>query len=362
MRKWVAVVLTVLMVIMLAACGGNGQSQSSGNSGSGGNSGSSESSGSSGSSEKPIELTYAFFAPATTFPAVQMEKWKTELEKRTNGKVVVNLFPGGTLLAANNMFDGVANGVADIGLTATSYEPGRFPLYMLSDMPFGYPSAEVASKVVFDLIQQYPADALKDYKVITAFATEPSYIQSKKSGGSTDDLKGQRLRIAGGNTSIVEVLGATPVGMSQAEALEALQTGVIEGYVSSREVLKDMKYAEIVKYVTDYPLQITTFVAVMNKSKWDSLPADVQKVIDELAPEMAAFAGSYLDGIVNESMKWSEDNHQVQTVSLSPEEKAKWDKYYEELRQKVIDDLKSKGLPADEYAQKVLELIDKHSK
>ena len=345
MKKWVAGLLTAMLAMTLAACGSGG----------GGGGGSSKSS-------DTIELSYAFFAPANTFPAVQMEKWKTELETRTNGKVKVNLFPGGTLLNAQNMFDGVTNGVADIGLTATSYEPGRFPLYTLSDMPFGYPNAEVASKVVFDLIQQYPADALKDFKVITAFATEPSFIQSKKRGASTDELKGQRLRIAGGNTAIVEVLGATPVGMSQAEALEALQTGVIEGYVSSREVLKDMKYAELVKYVTDYPLQITTFVAVMNKSKWDSLPADVQKVIDELAPEMAAFAGSYLDSIVDESLQWSKDNHGVEIVSLSAEEKAKWDQYYEELRQKMIDDLKSKGLPAEEYAAKVKELIEKHSK
>ena len=345
MRKWVTLVVTLLLAFTVAACGGGGGGDSQGGQ----------------AEEKTIELSYAFFAPANTFPAVQMEKWKNELEARTNGKVKVNLFPGGTLLNAQNMFDGVTNGVADIGLTAASYEPGRFPLYTLSDMPFGYPNAEVASKVVFDLIQQYPADALKDFKVITAFATEPSFIQSKKRGSNTDELKGQRLRIAGGNTAIVEVLGATPVGMSQAEALEALQTGVIEGYVSSREVLKDMKYAELVKYVTDYPLQITTFVAVMNKSKWESLPADVQKVIDELAPEMAAFAGSYLDSIVDESLQWSKDTHGVEIVSLSAEEKAKWDKYYEDLRQKVIDDLKSKGLPAEEYAAKVQELIAKYS-
>src|SRR5699024_9218559 len=72
-----------------------------------------------------IKLTYAFFAPANTFPAVQMEEWKKRLEERTDGQVEVELFPGGSLLEANNMFDGVASGTADIGLTSTSYEPGR---------------------------------------------------------------------------------------------------------------------------------------------------------------------------------------------------------------------------------------------
>ena len=46
----------------------------------------------------PIKLNYANFPPAPTFPCVQMERWKKEVEKRTNGKVVVNTYPGGTLL------------------------------------------------------------------------------------------------------------------------------------------------------------------------------------------------------------------------------------------------------------------------
>jgi len=57
-----------------------------------------------------IKLTYANFPPAPTFPCVQMERWKTEVEKRTQGKVKVDTYPGGTLLGAKNMFDGVAAG------------------------------------------------------------------------------------------------------------------------------------------------------------------------------------------------------------------------------------------------------------
>ena len=48
----------------------------------------------------PVKLSYANFPPAPTFPCVQMERWKTEVEKRTNGKVAINTYPGGTLLGA----------------------------------------------------------------------------------------------------------------------------------------------------------------------------------------------------------------------------------------------------------------------
>ena len=79
-------------------------------------------------SAETITLRYANFPPSATFPCVQMERWAKEVENRTHGKVKVQTFPGGTLLAAKNIFDGVISGMADIGNFAMSYQPGRFPV------------------------------------------------------------------------------------------------------------------------------------------------------------------------------------------------------------------------------------------
>src|SRR5699024_9720302 len=173
-----------------------------------------------------------------------------------------------------NMFDGVESVTADIGLTSTTYKNGRFPLLTISDMPSGYKNATSAGKVVADLIEAYPPEALENFKIITTFATEPAYIQSSVPIDSLDELAGKQLRIAGALAPIMEGLGAAPVGMSQAEVPEALQTGIVEGYVSSREILMDSKLAEMVGFTTNYPLALNTFVAVMNKEKWESLPKD----------------------------------------------------------------------------------------
>lgn len=346
MKKLLILMSSILMVIILAACGGTTEEETN---------------------EKPkdnkdvIKLTYAFFAPPGTFPAVQMEEWKKRLEERTDGRVQVDLFLGGTLLEANNMYDGVANGTADIGLTFTSYEPGRFPLLSISDLPSGYKNAASASNVVADLVEQYPPEALKDFKTITVFATEPNYIQSKKSISSMEELKGQQLRISGALAPIVTELGGSPVGMSQAEVPEALQTGIVEGYVSSREILKDAKLAEMVSYVTDYPLTIATAIAVMNQDKWDSLPEDVQKVIDELNREMTEFAGEYLDNHVQESLEWSKETHGLEIVELADGEKVKWDKILGDMQLDYVKDFEAEGLPAEDYLKKMEELIKKYN-
>lgn len=313
------------------------------------------------SSDKPITLSYAFFAPATTFPAKQMEKWKEELEKRTNGKVEVKLFPGGTLLTDKNMYDGVKSKVADIGLSCTTYEPGRFPLMGISDLPSGFTSSKVASRVIYELVKEFPPEAFKDYKIITVFATEPAHLMVKKEVTGLDDLKGRQIRISGALTPVLKDLGATPVGMGMSEVPEALQTGIIEGMVSSREVLKDLKLAEYLKYSTDYPLTVTTFVAVMNKDTWNSLPSDVQKVIDELSLEISQWTAEYHDNHVRDALAWSAKEHGLKVTILSEEEKAAWSEKLQPLQDRLVADLKAKGMPAEEYKKRLYELKEQYS-
>lgn len=311
--------------------------------------------------EKPITLKYAFFAPAGTFPAVQMEHWAEEVQKRTNGKVKVDTFPGGTLLTAQNMYDGVLSGVAEIGLSASSYEPGRFPMLSLVDAPVSFPNAKVASMVLWDLAQEFQPQELADFKIITMFATEAAFIQSKKSVATLNDLKGLELRTPGTGVPVLNALGAAPVGMDQGQVPESLQTGVIQGYLSSREVLKDFKYAEIVKYVTDYPTFVISFAAVMDKKVWDSLPTDVQTVINDLGLETALWTGDYLDQHVQEALDWAINEQGVQVVSLTPEEKVVWDEQMKVLIGQAVADAETKGLPGQQFMDKLIELKDKYS-
>jgi TRAP-type C4-dicarboxylate transport system substrate-binding protein len=308
-----------------------------------------------------IVLKYAFFAAANTFPARQMDKWAEEVEKRTGGKVKVQKYPGGSLLTAQNMFDGVLKGVADIGLSCPSYEPGRFPLTGISDQPVGYPNARVASLVLYDLLQEFRPEELAGFKVITAFNTEPAYIQSKKPVRRLEDIAGLRLRTAGTGVPVLEALGGKPVGMSQADVAQALQTGVIDGYLSSREVLYDLKYAETTKYVTDFPLASVSFVAVMNKDVWNSLPPEVQQVIDGLGREMALWTGTYLDNHVKESLAWAEKEQGLQVISLPPEEKARWEAALQGVTGKYVQEVEARGLPGREFLNRLLALKEKYA-
>jgi len=263
-----------------------------------------------------ITLTYANFPPAVTFPSVQMERWAKEVEKRTNGKVKVKTFPGGTLLGAKNMLEGVTAGTADIGNFAMSYQPGRFPVSEAVDLYHGFTSATVASQVLFDLVEKYKPKEFEKVKIVTLFTCPPTNIMTKKPVKSLSDLKGTELRVAGTSADVLKRLGGVPVAMPQSETPEAIQKGVVKGMISSMEILQDFKFAAYTPNATIVNLPVVSFAVVMNKSKWDALPADVKKVIDGLSREQAIWTGEYVDKHVQEALAWSAKEHKLQQFTL----------------------------------------------
>ena len=310
-----------------------------------------------------INLTYAFFAPAGTFPGKQMAHWADELTKRTNGKVAVKTFPAGTLLGAREMYDGVTKGVADIGLGSPSYDPGRFPLTSGVSLPMGFTNATVASRTLWELTKEFRPKEYADFKVIAMFTTEPGFIQTKTAVRNAADLNGMKLRAAGTGVPVLKALGAAPIGMPMPEVPQSVQTGVINGTMTSREVLQDFKLAESLKFVTDYPTVVVTFAAVMDRKRWDKLPADVQKVIDQLAAEMPAWTGQYHDNEnVGAAMKWAAKEHKLQVVSLAADERAKWDAKLKPMEEQWVAEMSAKGLPAARYLARLRELRDQFAK
>src|SRR5699024_12414240 len=95
-------------------------------------------------------------------------------------------------------------------------------------------------------------------------------------------------------------------------------TGVVSGYVSSREVMQDFGLAENINYVTDYPFGISnSFVAVMDQERFEQLPKDVQNEIMNLREEMTLFASQYHDTEnVKPALDEAEKEHSVETIQL----------------------------------------------
>lgn len=304
-----------------------------------------------------IKLNYANFPPAPTFPCVQMERWKVEVEKRTNGQVLVNTFPGGTLLEAKGMMDGVIAGQADIGNICMAYQPGRFIVTNSTSLPLGIPDAKKGSMALLKLYEKYQPKEFEDVVVLTMFTNAPGNVMSTSPVKTLEDMKGLSLRASGGANEILSAWGANPVGMPMPATVEALQKGTVKGLFSSLEVMKDFKFAENCKFVTLTETVIYPFAVIMNKAKYASLPDDVKKVFMDLKEEQALWTGTYMDDQIKEVITWSKESNQVEFISLSADEKTKWDAKLEFITENWIKDAKAKGFPAEEIVADIKAFI-----
>ena len=308
-------------------------------------------------------LTYSIFFPATHAQAKAGETWAKEIEKRTGGKVKINIFAGGSLTPADQCFDGVVQGISDIGMSCFAYTRGRLPLLEALDLPMGYPSGMVATLVANDFVKKMNPKELSDVKVLYLHAHGPGLLHTQKPVSKMADIKGMKIRSTGLYAKIVESLGGVSVAMPQGGTYEALQKGVVQGTLAPMETLKGWKQAQVVKYTTDCTNigYTTAMFVVMNKKKWEALPKDVQKVFDEVSNEWIAVAGKAWDEADAEGYKYSAELGN-KVIKLSGKEQAKWAKAVKPVTENYIKNAESKGLPGKQAVAEVEALIKKHSK
>jgi len=311
-----------------------------------------------------VELSSAAIWPANHVMYKSLvDEWGAEIEKRTNGRVKIIGYPTGTLLTGKEIYEGVVNNIADIGVSVFAYTRGRFPLMEGTDLPFGYGSGLVATRVVNDIYRKYKPKEVTDTHVCFLHAHGPGIISTKKPVRSLDDISGMKIRCSGLAAKIVKKLGAVPVAMPQAATYEALQKGVVEGTASPVMVLETWKYWELVKYVVlNYSSSYTSsFYVVMNLKKWNSLPEDIQKVITEVSEEWIQRQGKLWDKVDESAFALLKEKG-VEVIKQSPEESERWAKAVEPLINEYIRDKSAKGLPATEFIADIKELVKKYSK
>lgn len=308
-----------------------------------------------------IKLTYAGIGPAPAFPCTQMEKWSKEVEKRTGGKLLIHTFPGGTLLKTKAVMDGVTLGQADIGVLCMAYQPGRFFVTNAVGLPLGISSAKAGSLTLWDIYQKYEPKAFAEVKVLSMFTSAPANIMSKKAVRKLEDLKGLPIRASGVAAQVLKLWQANPVGMPMPETPGALQKGVVQGLFSSLEVLKDFKFAELCQYATFTNTVVYPFAVVMNMEKWNSLPDDVQRIINDMRIEHSEWVGNYVDKHVQESIDWSKEKYKVEFFQFSSQDKAKCNQLIEPIINQWLDEAKAKGLPSDEIISDIRKFAKTYS-
>ena len=300
------------------------------------------------------EFTFSIFFPPTHAQALAAIDFAEEISKRTNGRVKVTCFPGGTLTKAPQVYDGVVTGISDMGNSCFAYTRGRFPVMAAVDLPMGYASGKMASRVAHEFAQAVNPKELQDVKVLYIHAHGPGLLHTKKPVRTLEDLKGMKIRATGLSAKVVESLGAVPVAMPQGDTYESLQKGVVEGTFGPIEVLKGWKQGEVVDYTTEcFSVGYTTAMfVVMNLDKWNALPEDVQKTIDALSEEWVDVHGKAWDEADSAGREFTKSLGN-ELIQLSDAESERWRKAVEP----VIQDYAESTPNGKAYVDKLRELM-----
>jgi TRAP-type C4-dicarboxylate transport system substrate-binding protein len=296
-----------------------------------------------------VKLNYSIFFPASHRNSILAAEWAKEVENRTGGKVKVTLFYGGTLTPADKCYDGVVKGISDLGMSVFSYTMGRFPLLEVLDLPLGSRSGLAATRLANDFYNRFKPQELDDVKVMYLHGHGPGLLHTKTPVRTLEDLKGMKIRATGTTARIVSALGAAPVAMPMSDSYDALSRGVAQGIVCPTESLQGWKLGEVIKYSTqDYGAAYSvSFFVVMNKARWNSLPADVQQAIEQVNAEWIDKTGNGWDEMDKAGMVFAEGLGDT-IIPLSAQENARWAKAVEPLFDEYVKEKTAKGLPAAE--------------
>jgi len=346
-KKPLIILLALLMVVASSACSSNNSAEQ-------------------GSKQGTIELKLAHFFPSTHPAETELiQPWAKAIEEATNGQVKVTSYPGETLLKADGIYDGVVSGIADLGLSCFSYTRGRFPVLEVFELPgITYNNSKVASLVAWEGIKQLNPREIQDTRLMMVFTTGSGDLFTRVPVRNLQDLQGLEIRATGLSAKTLQVLGANPVAMSQAEAYEALSKGVVKGNLGPVEVLQGWKNAEVTEYLTRTPfLYNTLFFITMNLDKWNSLSPEIQQAIEEVNQKFFEEVAMGLWDKQNEAaLEYALQEHGMQEIRLSEEEKNKWIEAVKPIQDEFVASMQQKGLPGREALDMVKALAGKYNK
>lgn len=277
-----------------------------------------------------------------------LEPWAKKIKEESGGRLVVEIYPSGTLSKPDATYNAIAKGTIDAGIHVQGYTAGRFPLTQVTELPGLSNSASQMSCILQTLYDDGDISSeYEDTHPIFMIGTGPSVLHTiNKPIRKPDDMKGMRIRhpsdIA---ANIIEKAGASPVGLPASDLYTSLQRGVIDGMSLPWSPTGSFNLIEVVKYHTNIPIYSSSLLLTMNKDKYEGLPADLKKVIDNNSGmPMALISGEIFVGEDGRSLDDAKAKGNTIIDIPDPFSDPEWDKVLQEATQKYIDDVDALGL------------------
>lgn len=215
------------------------------------------------------------------------EKLKELIEERSGGKVVVQLFGNAMLGSDRVTMESTQRGTLDMASASSPNMANFSKAFMVFDLP--YITSPVHQKNLYAALDngplgKYLADECEKINLKPIMYSEYGYrnfVSTKKEIKTLEDLKNLKVRTTASpvEVAVAAKLGMNPTPIAWGEVYTALQQGTVDAEGNTFSLLNDAKHTEVLKYAMDSAHNYSMHILLMNKKKFDSMPADIQEMI-----------------------------------------------------------------------------------
>lgn len=318
----------------------------------------------SSESQGTIELSFSHFFPVTDMIETDMvQVWISRIEEATDNRVKINSYAGQTLVPSAETYESVVEGVVDIGLSCHGYTRGKFPIVDTLMLPgITYANSKAATYALMEVINTLNPVELQDTKHLWSWGNAPGGLMMQNPVRKLEDLAGVEIGVtAGPRADAFKMLGAVPVTLPMPDWYESLQRGVMRGGIAGLDTMKTFKLGEVTgDYITTSPFMFNqTFFVVMNQEKWDSLPRDIQDIIDQVTDDffheiIAEFWFAYAE----EGLNFTRGIKDVEIIELADDEIARWLEVMQPIMDQHIEFLNGRNLPGEDIVNTILKIVE----
>jgi TRAP-type C4-dicarboxylate transport system substrate-binding protein len=238
--------------------------------------------------------------PGGDFSAKFFHPWAERMTAASKGSLKIDARDGFAIANYGNVFDRVMEDVVQIGWGMQGTIAGRFPLTEVATFPFEADNAEQASVALWRVYKGTALNAeYKDVKPLVLGTFPMNGVHYAKKPVSLDNFKGLKVRAASKPQSDwIERLGGAPISMPAEDLYTALQRGIIDVTLQGWSAFGAIKLADVTSFHLDLAFGTSTIMLFMSQAKYDSLPPDARKAIDDNSGEAMSRAwGKFCDDL-----------------------------------------------------------------
>ena len=258
---------------------------------------------------------------------------------------------GGTLVKIGGELDGVREGIVDMAMLYTIFEPARLPLLQVTfQAPFGSDDVTLISKIMVEMNQEMPelkAQWDKQGQVyLGAIAADTDHTWTKFPVTKLDDYKGRKLGASGSLSLWANGIGAVAVQGDFATHYNNVKTGVYDGLIAFTTGVYPIKIHEVAPYMTKVNLGAMSIGAItINKKLLDSMSPDTQKVFRDVGVEYSQRVSATMKTLaVVFEKKMGEEGAKISV--FPPEERKKWATTMPNIAAEWVKNNEGRGVPA----------------